>query len=393
MEYGLFTMPSHPPERGLYDGHRWDLDTLRWADELGFSEAWIGEHHTAPWEPHPAPDLLIAQALDADEADPPRPRRLSAAVPPSGRARQPRRDARPLAQGRLNFGVAASGLPSDWAMFNVDGNAGQHREMTREALDIILKLWTEEEPFDYPGKYWKVTKTDLMLRTLRPHIKPLQKPYPPIGVAGVSKGSDTLKLAGEHGFLPMSLNLNPTYVASHWESVEEGARRTGRTPRRAQWRLVREIFVADTDEAAWRLSVGGMMGRMMREYFLPLLTDVGVIEFLKHDPEVADSDVTPEYCARHNWLIGSPATVVEKIERMYDEVGGFGSLLAVLLRLQRQPRALARIDAAPGAGGDAEGRAPVSRLRGNRRSGQIVIILFSFARTKWDISHGTAAPA
>ena len=69
-----------------------------------------------------------------------------------------------MAQGRLNFGVAASGLPSDWAMFNVDGNAGQHREMTREALDIILKLWTAEEPFDYAGKYWNVTKTDLMLR-------------------------------------------------------------------------------------------------------------------------------------------------------------------------------------------------------------------------------------
>ena len=63
MDYGLFTMPSHPPERSLYDGHQWDLQTLRWADELGFSEAWIGEHHTAPWEPHPAPDLLVAQAL------------------------------------------------------------------------------------------------------------------------------------------------------------------------------------------------------------------------------------------------------------------------------------------------------------------------------------------
>jgi hypothetical protein len=34
MEYGMFTMPSHPPERSLYDGHRWDLQTLRWADEL-----------------------------------------------------------------------------------------------------------------------------------------------------------------------------------------------------------------------------------------------------------------------------------------------------------------------------------------------------------------------
>ena len=37
--------------------------------------------------------------------------------------------------------------------------------------------------------------------------------------------------------------------------------------------------------------------------------------------------MTPEYCAEHNWLIGSPATVAEKLERVYDEVGGFGTLL------------------------------------------------------------------
>ena len=43
MDYGLFTMPSHPPERSLFDGQQWDLQVLRWADELGF-EAWIGEH-------------------------------------------------------------------------------------------------------------------------------------------------------------------------------------------------------------------------------------------------------------------------------------------------------------------------------------------------------------
>jgi len=69
-----------------------------------------------------------------------------------------------------------------------------------------------------------------MLDTLRPHIMPFQKPHPPIGVAGVSKGSDDLKLAGERGFWPMSLNLNPAYVGSHWESVEQGAARSGRTP-------------------------------------------------------------------------------------------------------------------------------------------------------------------
>ncbi len=33
------------------------------------------------------------------------------------------------------------------------------------------------------------------------------------------------------------------------------------------------------------------------------------------------------HCAKHNWLIGSPATVAEKLQRVYDDVGGFGQLL------------------------------------------------------------------
>ncbi len=210
--------------------------------------------------------------------------------------------------------------------------------MTREALDIILKLWTTEEPFHYDGKFWKVTKPDTMFGFLKPHLKPLQAPHPPIGVAGLSKGSDTFKLAGERGFIPMSLNLNPAYVGSHWESVQVGAARSGRTPDRSIWRMVREVFVAETDEEAWRLSVGGMMGRMMDEYFLPLLANFGFLDYLKHSPEVADSDVTAAYCAKHNWLIGSPATVAEKIERIHHQVGGFGTLLLFGFDYARSPR-------------------------------------------------------
>jgi alkanesulfonate monooxygenase SsuD/methylene tetrahydromethanopterin reductase-like flavin-dependent oxidoreductase (luciferase family) len=125
----------------------------------------------------------------------------------------------------------------------------------------------------------------------------------------------------------MSLNLNPAYVKSHWDSVEMGAKKSGRTPRRKDWRLVREIFVAETDQKAWDLSVGGMMGRMMDEYFLPLLANFGFKDYLKHDPSVPDDEVTVEYCAHHNWLIGSPETVARKIEQVYDDVGGFGQLL------------------------------------------------------------------
>ncbi|MGE0697493.1 MAG: LLM class flavin-dependent oxidoreductase [Hyphomicrobiaceae bacterium] len=339
MQLGYFTMPSHPPERGLKAGHDWDLQVLRWLDELGFSECWIGEHHTAPWEPHPAPDLLIAQALLQTKRI-----RIGPGgflLPYHHPAELANRVAMldHLSEGRLMFGVAASGLPSDWEMFNVDGASGQNREMTREALDIILKMWAATEPFEYRGKFWTVQSPPLMYGFLKPHIKPQQRPHPPIGVAGLSKNSDTLKLAGERGFWPMSLNLNPAYVGSHWEAVEQGAAKVGRTPDRSQWRLVREVFVADTDEEAMRLSVGSHMGRMMREYFLKLLGEFDFLQYLKHDQSVANSDVTPEYCARHNWIIGSPSTVAEKIERIYHEVGGFGQLLVFGFDYAESPQA------------------------------------------------------
>ena len=63
MRLGLFLMPSHPPERSLYDAQQWDLDCIQLGEQYGLSEAWIGEHFTAPWEPIPSPDILIAQVL------------------------------------------------------------------------------------------------------------------------------------------------------------------------------------------------------------------------------------------------------------------------------------------------------------------------------------------
>ena len=263
MELGYFAMPSHPPECGLKEGQDWDLQVLRWLDELGYQEAWIGEHHTAPWEPHPAPNLILAQAFLQTKNI-----RLGPGgflLPYHHPAELANRVAvlDHLSGGRLNFGVAASGLPSDWAMFNVDGMSGQNRDMTREALEIILKMWSDPAPWTYKGKFWTVNKPEVMFDFLKPHLKPVQAPHPPIGVAGLSKNSDTLKLAGERGFIPMSLNLNPAYVAAAGNWVEQGAAKTGRKPNRRDWRLVREVFIADTDEEAWKLSTGDMMGRMI----------------------------------------------------------------------------------------------------------------------------------
>jgi limonene 1,2-monooxygenase len=63
MHFGLFMMPLHPPHRAFADAYQRDVDQLVLADQLGFCEAWVGEHLTERWENAPAPDLLIAQAL------------------------------------------------------------------------------------------------------------------------------------------------------------------------------------------------------------------------------------------------------------------------------------------------------------------------------------------
>lgn len=329
MKVGLFMMPSHPPERSLYDGQQWDLQVLRWADEYGYSEAWIGEHFTAPWEPNPAPDLLIAQAAMQTKNI-----KLATGahlLPYHHPAELAHRAAflDHLLQGRYMFGIGAGGLPGDWKLFNVDGRAGENREMTREATEIILQLWAAQEPFRYEGKYWTVDYPDEMFGLLRPHIKPFQKPHPPIGVASLSPNSETLKIAGERGFLPLSLNFNPAYIATHWDAIAEGAARTGRTPSRNDWRIVREVFVAETDAEARRWSAGDMMGRMMREYFIPLITRVRLRSLLKHDPAVPDEEVSPEYLVEHGWLVGSPRTVADQLARMYEDLGGFGTLLVL----------------------------------------------------------------
>ena len=329
MQVGVFMMPSHPPERDLYAGHHWDLEHLDLVDKLGFHEAWIGEHFTAPWEPNPAPDLLIAQALL-------RTKNIKLApgahlLPYHNPAELAHRVAYldHMAQGRFMFGVGSSGLPGDWKLFNVDGMAGENRHMTREALDIILKLWESEEPFEYKGKYWTVNRIDTMLDTLKCHIKPYQKPHPPIGIAGVTPGSDTLKMAGERGFMPMSVALSARYLATHWQAVVEGAEKTGRTPSRKDWRIAREVYIAETDKEAREKAVNGMLGRVYREYLLPLFSTFGFKSLFKHHPEVPDSDVTPEYLVDYNWLVGSPRTVTEKLGKMYQDTGGFGCLLVL----------------------------------------------------------------
>lgn len=330
MRFGTMQTPSHPPGRGLADGHYHNLDYLTYLDELGVYEAWIGSHYTVVAEPQAPNDLLIAQAIAQTKRIRLNPG--SFIVPFFHPVELAHRIAwlDHISGGRIAIGLGASGVPTDLDMLGIDFLTGQSREMLEESLGMMRALWESTEPMEIVGKYWTVRHPKPMIDgRLRFHMRPLQRPHPKFAISGGSANSPTLRLAGKLGMIPMSFCFGIDFIRSHWSSVLEGAEAAGTAPPpKDEWRLVRETVVAETDKEAIDFAVNGPMGRHYANFYLPMLKESGLLKTLKHDHDVPDSDVTVEYLARNSWTVGSEATVLEKLEELDDRAGGFGVLLA-----------------------------------------------------------------
>lgn len=62
MRLAMFSMPTHPPGRPVWQTYQDDFATFELADQLGYDEVWIGEHFTSVWENIPDPLAFIAGA-------------------------------------------------------------------------------------------------------------------------------------------------------------------------------------------------------------------------------------------------------------------------------------------------------------------------------------------
>ena len=330
MQFGLFMMPLHPPYRSIADSYDRDLDLIVTADRLGYHEAWIGEHITERWENAPSPELLIAKALAMTE-------RIILATgvtllclhnPVELAHRIAMLDH--LARGRFYWGIGARAIPTDLELFGLDPEKGTEvRERSREVLEIVLKIWESEGKFSYHGKYFDISAPELdPVRERGLYIKPYQQPHPPIGVASTSLGSDSSRDVGARGWIPMSSSiLTSNHLRGHWNVVEEGAASTGRVADRGQWRIARDVLVAETPELA-RERAKQVLERNYLQHQLPNRTP-GLLAASKIDPEMPDEAVDVDYMMEHIWIVGDPKECADRIRRLYEDVGGFGTLLAI----------------------------------------------------------------
>jgi alkanesulfonate monooxygenase SsuD/methylene tetrahydromethanopterin reductase-like flavin-dependent oxidoreductase (luciferase family) len=327
IRHGVFIMPFHDPAKPLAQCHDEDLELIVRAEELGFSEFWIGEHHTMKYETIVMPEIFIARALGETRRIRlgPAPACLNLHHPAHVAARLAFLDH--LSKGRLNLCFGANSVTADQELYGVEPkNAAA---MVDEAIDMILKFWSSDPPYEVQGQFWKVSlKKTVDTETGIGYIpRPLQQPHPPIAVPGMSRGSPSMRIAGRRGYQPFGHCLvTGNVLADLWKNYEEGALEGGRQPQRSDWKVARSIFLADSTPEARRLARSNSLGRNYE--YIGRLFDKGLGRKLyKRDLAMSDADCNLDYLMGEQIIAGSPDEVLRRLLGLMEETGPFGTLV------------------------------------------------------------------
>ena len=311
--FGIFLAPFHRVGDNPTLAMSRDMELISWLDNLGYDEAWIGEHHSAGWETIADPALIIAAAAERTKHI-----RLG-----SGVTSLPYHHPYLIAQrwvqldhmtrGRAMLGCGPGALVSDAYMMGIEAET-QRRRMD-ESLGAIVAL--------LEGKAPVTMKTDWFeLREARLHLRPWTKGGFPIAVASVTTPAGA-QAAGKYGVGMLSIGAGlpggPSKLADSWKMVETEAAKHGRTANRDDWRLVVNMHCAEDDETAMRdVRVGERLET--QTYFSETLGR----------PPMRSENPLQEGLAAASTLVGSPETIVDGIHRLLAYTGGGAG--AVLFR-------------------------------------------------------------
>jgi alkanesulfonate monooxygenase SsuD/methylene tetrahydromethanopterin reductase-like flavin-dependent oxidoreductase (luciferase family) len=317
MKFGmLYEMETPRPWHALseYNTYWEALAQIELADRLGFDYVWEVEHHFLEEYSHsPAPEVFYGAVTQ-------RTKNIRIA---HGVRLLPFHFNHPIkvaeqaavldimSNGRVDIGAGRSTTAQELDGFSIDYD--RTREEVREALEIIVKAWTEEI-LEYDGKLMKIPP-----RRVVP--KPLQKPHPPMWMACVA--ADSYEMAGDRGLGVLSFSLN-------WEQVQQSmeAYRKACANRKDQVvKVVNEQFAGliichvaeNKEEEAIGLEGARWFMHNVAKLFEPLMVKNKLYsyEYLRNlmamdlDPKDASDAQLKEH---HMVVVGNPDEVVRKLE-------------------------------------------------------------------------------
>jgi limonene 1,2-monooxygenase len=320
MKFGIFMAPFHKVGENPALAFERDMRLIEWLDELGFDEAFIGEHHSAGWEIISSPEIFMAVAAT-------RTKRIMlgsgvVSVPYHHPFNIANRFALldQLTRGRVMLGCGPGALPGDAYMLGIETTT--QRERMVEGVKAVQRLFTEDGGITIDGSYFK-------LRDAHLQVKPYQKPYMPIFVANTFSPSGMVA-AGQLGcgvlsigtFAPGGLKDLP----KRWEMAEEIAAENGKTVDRANWRLVFPVHLADSKEEALNdIRLGA--NTWIQKYFIETLA--ANLQFEEYPGQPPTEFSIDRMVARGGIIVGTPDDAIQQIEEVQAATGrgGFGGLL------------------------------------------------------------------
>ena len=315
MKFGIFLAPFHRVGENLTLALQRNLRLIDHLDELGFDEAWIGEHHSAARETIADPVPFIAAAAERTRRI-----RLGTGVlslpyhhPLMVADRMQMLDH--LTHGRAMLGVGPGALTSDAYMMGIEPT--EQRRMMYESLEAILALLRGVEPVTMETDWFTLRDARLQMPNFtKPHLEvAVTTTFTPSGATASGRfGTGLLSVAG----------------ASHdgftrtWGWVEDAAAEHGNEADRGGWRVVLPIHVAPTREQAIaeiedgysrRAYIGDLAEEHKSKAFGEAFGATGL------DARAAIDD--------GGLAVGTPDDVIEQIEGVLERSGGLGGILCL----------------------------------------------------------------
>jgi limonene 1,2-monooxygenase len=318
MKFGIFMAPFHRVGEDPTLCFERDMQLIEWLDELGYEEAFIGEHHSSGWEIISSPEIFMAVAAA-------RTRRIMlgsgvVSVPYHHPFHIANRFALldHLTRGRVMLGCGPGALAADAHMLGIDTTT-QRRRMV-EGVQAIVRLFTERGGITLDGSYFKLNDAHLQ-------VKPFQQPHMPIFVASTISPSGMVA-AGQLGCGVLSVaSYAPgglDDLMKRWAMAEETAAENGKTVDRRNWRLVFPVHLAESrDEAIHDIHEGA--NRWIQDYFINTLG--ARLQFEEYPNQPVEEITIDRMIGRGGVIVGTPDDAIARIRQLQDASGGLGGML------------------------------------------------------------------
>lgn len=149
-------------------------------------------------------------------------------------------------RGRVELGIGAGWHDGEHAAHGFPfPELGERFEILEEQTEIIVREWTETEPFDVSGKHYA-------LEGANAQPKPVQSPRPPIIVGGLA-AQRSARLAARWADEYNTVFAHPDDAADRWQRISEVVEREGRDPATLTYSVMTGFAIgADEDDLAAR---------------------------------------------------------------------------------------------------------------------------------------------